>query len=216
MGSVFKERLTFKNLNVFGISIMIISIVGFLENILGISNMMIKSTNLMIVIFSLISGSFAGEALHIDEKLSNIAFGKRTFGSCVLDATLFFGVGGLQISGPVLWAVNGDNSQLLLKSIIDFPFALMFGASYGKSIVLSAIPVAFIQAVIAVIAYFAAALFNADLMGQICAMGYIVLFFSGFNLISENKYKINNTNMIPGIFIVLLFHMMMNMWRVIK
>ena len=36
VGSVFKERIKFKNFTVFGIAIMMIGIVGFFENIFSI------------------------------------------------------------------------------------------------------------------------------------------------------------------------------------
>ena len=44
---------------------------------------------------------------------------------------------------------------------------------------------------------------------QLCAIGYIILFFSGLNLVSENKCSISPANMIVSIFIVLLFRL----WR---
>ena len=68
--------------------------------------------------------------MQLETKISNISsFAKKGFSDFV-DATIFFGVGGLQICGPILLVTVGDNSQLILKSIIDFPFALMFGISY--------------------------------------------------------------------------------------
>ena len=57
--------------------------------------------------------------------------------------------------------------------------------------------------------------FDANVIKQLCAMGYIVLFFSGFNLVCEKKYKINNINMIMGIFIILLYNIIIKIWRVI-
>ena len=63
-------------------------------------------------------------------------------------------IGGLQIAGPILLAVNGDNTQLYLKAIVDFPFAFLMGAAYGKVPMLSCIPVAAIQGLVAVAAYF--------------------------------------------------------------
>lgn len=189
LGSIFKERVLFKNFLVLGISIMIISMVGFLENIFCVADMGLESANLMIVVFSLIIGSWIGDAIHIDARLSRFANSEKVSYNAFIDATLFFGIGGLQISGPVILAISNDSSQLILKSIIDFPFALIFGASYGRITALSAVPVAFMQIIIAVQAYFAGSFLSDTLIGQICAMGYIVLFFSGFNLICENKYK---------------------------
>ena len=125
----------------------------------------------------------------------------------------FFGVGGLQICGPILLATIGDNSQLILKSIIDFPFALMFGISYGKKVMLSAIPVALVQLIIVWLSILSKTLFDTETVKQLCTMGYIILFFSGFNLICETKYKINNVNMIIGIFLILLYNIVIKFCR---
>lgn len=213
MGSKFKQRVLMKNFSVLGISIMLMSMVGFLENVFDIADKKLVSDNLMIIVFSLIVGSILGEVIKLDERISGLSSVGRIQCNSFIDATLFFAVGGLQISGPILMAVSGDNSQLVLKSVIDLPFAMMFGASYGKSTALSAIPVAAVQVIIAFLAYCSEALLNDALISQICAMGYIVLFFTGFNLICDKKYKINNTNMIPGIIIVLFFNLIYGVMR---
>ena len=105
------------------------------------------------------------------------------------------------------------NSQLIIKSLIDFPFALMFGISYGKKVLLSSIPVAVVQVIIVLLTILSKTFFDTTVIKQLCAMGYIILFFSGFNLICESKYKINNVNMIIGIFIILLYNVLLKLWR---
>ena len=206
LGSRYREKITFKNFSVLGISIMIISMVGFLENIFTIGNGSFKSTGLMLVVFSLITGSWIGDIIHIDEKLSSLSNCRNNNLGFFIDTTLFFGIGGLQISGPVILALTGDSSQLFLKSIIDFPFALMFGMSYGAVTGLSAFPVALCQLFIAICAYFLGDFLSPAIVSQLCAMGYIVLFFTGFNMICDKGKKINNTNMIIGIFMVIIFN----------
>jgi len=211
-GSVFKKRIKFSNFAALGIGIMIISIVGFIENIFNIEAMALKSDDLLVVVFSLIIGIALGEAMQLETKINNMSsLGKKGF-SEFIDASIFFGVGGMQICGPLMLATMGDNSQLLLKSIIDFPFALMFGITYGKKVALSAVPVAFGQLIILILAFLSKDILNTTVIKQLCAMGYIILFFSGFNLIRENKNKINNVNMIIGIFIIILYNIIANIF----
>lgn len=208
IGGIFKERIKFKNFTVLGISIMIISLVGFFENIFDINAMMLKSNDLLVVVFSLIIGTIIGDAIQLETRISNISRMSDKGFSSLIDATIFFAVGGLQICGPILLATVGDNSQLILKSIIDFPFALMFGITYGKKVALSSLPVAIGQVIIFLLTFVSKAFFDAIAIKQLCAMGYIVLFFSGFNLICESKYKINNVNMIIGIFMILIYNVL--------
>ena len=126
-----------------------------------------------------------------------------------IDSVLFFGIGGLQISGPVLYALEGDNFQLILKGAVDLPFALMLGATYGKKVSLSAFVVAFAQIVIAVLAYLAGSFISDNMLSQLCSLGYLILFFSGFNMICSSKNKIKNVNIIPGIFLIIIYNVVL-------
>lgn len=212
LGNIFKNKIKLTNYTVLGISIMIISLVSFLENIFAINGMMLKSNELLVVVFSLIIGSFLGDWIDIEGRISYISDNAEKGFSNTIDAALFFGVGGLQVCGPVLMATSGDSSMLILKSLIDFPFAIMFGISYGKSVVLSALPVAITQFLIVALTMASSAFFDTTVVRQLCAMGYIILFFSGFNLICEKKNKINNVNMIIGIIIIILYNIVIKLW----
>ena len=212
-GNIFKERIKLKNFTVLGIAIMIISIVGFFENIFDVNGMILKSNDLLVVVFALIIGTILGDAIQLETKINNISSYLNDSFTAFIDATIFFGVGGMQICGPIMLATVGDNSQLIIKSLIDFPFALMFGISYGKKVLLSSIPVAVVQVIIVLLTILSKTFFDTTVIKQLCAMGYIILFFSGFNLICESKYKINNINMIIGIFIILLYNVLLKLWR---
>ena len=209
LGSLFKKTIRLNNIAIFGVGIMIISIVGFFENIFDVSDMVLKSNEMLIVVFSIITGSVIGDYLKIESRLNNMAglFKGKITG--LIDASVFFGIGGLQICGSIMLATSGDSSQLIMKSLIDFPFALMYGMSYGKGTLFSFIPVMAGQLVIVLISTICYNFFNPSLIHQLCAIGYIILFFSGLNLVGEKKCSISPTNMIVSIFIVLLFRL----WR---
>ena len=213
LGGMFKSRIKLNNFAILGIAIMIISLVGFLENILFIQELALKSNDLLVVIFALIAGTLIGDIFQFDTRLSKLSeLGSNGFSS-LIDAAIFFGVGGMQICGPIMLATTGDNTQLILKSAIDFPFALMFGISYGKRTALSAIPVAIGQFVIFAISNLAGNFLDANIIKQICAIGYIILFFSGFNLMCEKNHKINNINMLIGIGVIILYNIIQKLWR---
>ncbi len=209
-GSKLQKESRTKNYQILGIGIMLVSLVGFLENVYNVQGENVVSTNLMIVLFSYLIGSKIGEAIRLEDRLSNLSKTSNKSFNAFIDSALFFGVGGLQISGPILLALNHDNSQLFIKTFVDLPFAIAFGATYGKIVSVSALPVAIIQILIALTACFFSSFFNNEMIAQLCAMGYIILFFSGFNLISDTKHKINNINMLPGIFLVILFNIIIS------
>lgn len=216
-GGLFGNKLqkwnTKTSCQTLGIGIMIVSLAGFSENLYRVQGDLIVSKNLIIILLSYLIGSKIGETLRLEEKLSNFGKSKNDSLNAFVDAALFFGVGGLQISGPIVLALNHDNSQLFMKSLVDFPFAIAFGAAYGKVTSLSAFPVAAVQILITLIAHCFSSAFSSDLTAQLCAVGYIILFFSGFNLMTDGKYKVSNINMLPAILLVILFHVFAKITR---
>ena len=126
VGRIFKSKAVFGQTDIFGIGIIIISIAGVIENLFWISDGKIKGEGVLAVVAALIVGYIIGELLKIEERITKIPSEKRKLGGFV-DATVFFGIGGLQICGPILLGAQNDSTQLYIKSIIDFPFAVMFG-----------------------------------------------------------------------------------------
>ena len=205
LGGLFKSKFTFKSNAIFGIGVMLISAVGAVENLFTVIDGRLKSEDAIPVVIALLIGYLMGELAGIDKRIGKLSSTSDGGVNAFIDATLFFGIGGLQICGPILLALKGDSSQLYLKSVIDLPFAIMFGTIYGKGVAISAIPVGLAQLAITVAAYFAGPFISDAMISQVCSIGYIILFFSGFNLICESKHKIKSTNMIPSIILVLLF-----------
>lgn len=208
IGSCCKNKIKFKINQYFAIAIMMISLLGLIENIFTVSSDRLFSGDTIIVVLSFIVGAVVGDFLHIDEITNRFTKGNNTSPKGFLDAVFVFGIGGLQIGGPILLAVNGDNSQLYLKAMLDFPFALLIGASYGKIPMLSCIPVALLQGLIALAAYFFGGFISQSMIMSLCAVGFIILFFTGFNMISKSEYKIKNTNMVPSMIFVILFYIL--------
>lgn len=206
IGSRLKKSISPATFDILGIGIMTLSLVGFLEGILEASSGDLKSTGLIAVILSLIAGTLIGNRLQLGQRLTRLCEKKRSDFSAVIEATLLFGVGGLQISGPILLASGGDNSQLYLKALVDLPFALLFGATYGRSVALASFPVALMQLGMFGIALLGAPLLEEALISQITSMGYIILFFTGYNALSVSENKIENVNMLPAIFVNILFY----------
>ena len=212
LGGFLQKRVNTKNFSALSIGIMLISVVGLLENILSISDGRIVGEHTVVVTVALIAGFTIGNALKLEERICSLSKSKHTKHSGLIDSVLFFGIGGLQISGPILYAIEGDSFQLILKGIIDFPFALMLGATYGKKVSLSAFFVVMIQLMIAIPAALLGNFINDNLLCQLCSLGYVILFFSGFNMICPPQGKIQNINIIPGILLIIIYNVLMEVF----
>ena len=208
LGSCYKNKLKFKINQYFAIAVMIISLLGLIENVFVVSEHRILGSDMIVVVLSMIIGSALGDFLRLEDRLNHFGKGASASKNGFLDAVFLFGIGGLQIGGPILMAVSGDNSQLYLKAMVDFPLALLTGAAYGKMAMLSCIPVAMIQGAVALAAYFCGPFISEAMLMSLCSIGFIILFFTGFNMISSESHKIKNTNMLPAVLFVILFYVM--------
>lgn len=206
LGGIFKKKVDIRDFSALSIGIMLISAIGLLENILAVSDGKIVGKHTIVVSIALILGFFIGNALKLEDRIYRLSKGQNLTKNGFVDTILFFAIGGLQLSGPILYALEGDNFQLILKGVIDFPFALVFGATYGKKISLTAIVISLIQLIIAGIAFSFGGFLGPDLLSQICALGYLILFFSGFNLICSPEKKIKNINFLPGLFLIIIYN----------
>ena len=206
LGGIFQKKLNLKSNPAFAIAIMLISLVGLLENILSISDGKIVGEHTVVVSIALVLGYLIGDALKLEYRIYSLSKAQNISKNGFIDSVLFFGIGGLQISGPILYALTGDNFQLVLKGVIDFPFALMMGATYGKKISVSAIVVVLGQLIIAAVAYYFGAFISTNLLCQLCSIGYLILFFSGFNMLCSPESKIKNIHIIPGIFLIIIYN----------
>ena len=212
LGGIFKKKVNIKSNFPLAIAIMLISLVGLLENILSISDGKIVGEHTVIVSIALVLGYFIGDVLKLEARIYSLSKAQSISQNGFVDSVLFFGIGGLQISGPVLYALTGDSFQLILKGVIDFPFALMLGATYGKKVSISAIVVVLGQLIIAAMAYFLGAFISTTLLCQMCSIGYIILFFSGFNMLCLNQNKIKNIHIIPGIFLIIIYNVIVEVF----
>ena len=147
--------------------------------------------------------------MRLEDRIYSLPRTQNATQNGLVDSVLFFGIGGLQISGPILYALTGDSFQLVLKGFIDFPFALMLGATYGMKVSFSAFAVLSGQLIIAAITYCFGDFFSSDLLCQLCSVGYLILFFSGFNMICSPKNKVKNINILPGIFLIIIYNVIL-------
>ena len=206
LGGIFKKKVDIRDFSALSIGIMLISLIGLLENILVVSDGKIVGKHTIVVSIALILGFFIGNALKLEDRIYRLSKGQNLTKNGFVDTILFFAIGGLQLSGPILYALEGDSFQLILKGVIDFPFALVFGATYGKRISLTSLVISLMQLVIAGIAFAFGGFLGSDLISQICSLGYLILFFSGFNLICPPDKKIKNTNFLPGLLLIIIYN----------
>ena len=103
LGGIFSKKIDIKNYFPLSIGIMLISIVGIFENLLSISgDGKIIGEHTVTVTIALVLGCFIGERLKLESKIYSLSQTESVSKRAIIDSILFFGIGGLQISGPIL------------------------------------------------------------------------------------------------------------------
>lgn len=169
--------------------------------------------NFTLLIISLILGTIIGEFIDIEGKLdkfgafveskmknkeSNIALG---FVTC----TLVYCVGSLAIVGSIQSGLTGNHEILFSKAVLDGITAVTFAATMGVGVVLSGISVLIYQGAITILASLMQSLLSPIVVGEMTAIGGVIIMGIGLNFLIANRIKVGN--LLPSIFIPIIYYM---------
>lgn len=210
LGLIFGKRMTGRYqeslMMANGVAILFIGMIGAAEQMLVINDGALSSKGTLIMTISLAAGAVVGEFLNIEYQMER--FGQwlkaktgnasdQQFVGGFVTATLTVCVGAIQDG------TTGDPTILIAKGILDFAIVLVMTASMGKGCIFSAIPVGIFQGVITVLAGFLKPLITEPMLSNISAVGSILVFCVGVNLIWGKKIRV--ANLLPAIIIAILW-----------
>jgi len=174
----------------------------------------IQTDDLLLVIISLATGSVIGEFAAIEDRLEAMGrwFEKKLSksGSDIsrgfVTATLLFCVGSMAVIGSLESGLTGNPRILFAKALIDGISSIIFSASLGIGVMLSALSVFIYQGTLTLSASFMKQLLVPEVVVQMSAVGGLLIMAIGFNLLEIKKIKVGN--MLPAIFVPLLYYML--------
>ncbi len=159
-----------------------------------------KSEYPVLFIMSLAIGGLVGTALDIDGRVkralekkggSNAAQGLTT-------ACLLFCIGTLSIVGPVLSAVEGDNTFLFTNATLDLFSSAMLASTFGIVIIWAAPILLCWQGGIYLTAKFLSAeFFSEGLVNELSTVGGVLIVCTGLSLLKLKDCK--TLNLLPGL-----------------
>lgn len=203
----------YKNTIMDGISLTVI--------VIGISSG-IKSGNIILVISSIVLGSVIGEAIGIERKLDNLgntlqkAVGGKdsNFSKAFVTASLVYCVGAMAIVGSLESGIQGNHNTLFAKSMLDGVSAIIFASTLGIGVAFSAIAVFIYQGIITLSSSLIKDVFTPEVINEMSAVGGILIMAIGINILEIKEIKVGN--MLPAIFIPILYFFGMNIIRIIR
>lgn len=162
-----------------------------------------KSEFPVLFIVSLAIGGIIGTALDIDGRCKRLISQKAGEGLAkgLISACLLYCIGTFSIVGPILSALNGDNTFLYTNSTLDLVTSTVFATTFGLGMVMAA-PVLFCwQGMFYLIAKLASdsPLLQGTLVNELSIVGGILIISSGLSILNIKDCK--TLNYIPSLLV---------------
>ncbi|MBE1556514.1 DUF554 domain-containing protein [Sporosarcina limicola] len=187
--------------------------IGLAVTVIGIQ-MTFESSQILIVIVSIVIGAVLGEWMDIDKKVNQFGHwierklptSKKGPGIAqgFVTATLIFAVGSMAIIGATDSGLRNDHDVLVMKGIIDGFTSIILSSTLGIGVAFAAIPVFLYQGIITLLSTQISRFIPDELLSyfisEMTATGGLMILAIGLNLIGLTKIRV--ANFIPAIFVV--------------
>ncbi len=183
---------------------------GMISLILGIK-MGLVTTRIVFMALALIIGGMLGEWWNVEGGI--LRFGEflkkrfakkesgKDFAGGFLNASVLFCVGAMTLVGAFKAGAEGNYDLILTKSVMDGFMAIMLTAAMGIGVAFSAITILVYQGGITLLAGVLQPLVNELLLGELTAVGGVLVIMIGFNLLGLSKLK--TANYIPALLVTI-------------
>ena len=181
---------------------------GLAVGIIGIK-MALASENFIMVILSLVIGAIMGEYFTLNKKIDNL--GQKLTAKCgekygdvgvgFVTASLIYCIGAMAIVGALQDGINGDAGILYAKALLDGISAIVFAATLGIGVSLSALSILVYQGSITLLAGVLQPLLIPAVITEITATGGVLIIAIALSIL--NILKIRIANLLPSMLVVI-------------
>lgn len=184
----------------------IVKALGICTMVIGITSS-IETSNILIVIISLVIGTIIGELLKIEHRLDNLGDWLKSkvakkdggrFTEGFVTASLLFCVGSMAIMGSFDAGLRGDYNTIFAKSALDCVMAVTFAATMGVGVLFSGGTVLIYQGALTLLAGLVEPFLSAAVVTEMSAVGGILLIGTGMNILDLPEKRIRVGNMLPA------------------
>ena len=179
---------------------------GICTMVIGITGA-IETSNILIVILSLVFGTVLGELLKIEQRLDALGDwlkarvarkGGGRFTEGFVTASLLFCVGSMAIMGSFDAGIRGDYTTIFAKTAMDGVMAVTFAATMGVGVLFSGAAILIYQGALTLLAGVVEPWLTAQMITEISAVGGILLLATGMNILDLPQKRIRVGNMLPA------------------
>ena len=194
------------------ISTTVMNALGLCTLYIGISGSL-KCDDPIQMIVSMAVGALIGEIIDIDKWLTKLGdyleskFKKKdnkiSISEGFVTSSLLFCVGAMAIVGSLESGLNGDNTTLYAKSVLDGVSSIIFSSTLGLGVFLSVFTVLIYQGSITLAASFVSGILSTSVITNMSVVGNLIIIGLGLNILGMTKIKV--ANLLPAIFIPIIF-----------
>lgn len=195
-----------------GLATLFIGIGGALQQIFVIDSEGIQTQGTLLLICSLVIGSFIGQRLDIEsrldwlgEKIKDLVKGNSDsrFVDGFVTSSLVICVGAMAVVGAIQDGLTGDYSMLVSKAVLDCIITFVFASTMGMGVLFSAVPLGIYQGLITLLAVFIAPYLTDTMISGLSMVGSVLIFGVGINLLWEKKLHVGN--MLPALLVPVVY-----------
>lgn len=188
-----------------GISVIFIGIAGAIPR-------MTTSTEILLLVVSLVIGGILGELIDIEKRTDRLgtkiqtavkAKNDSSFVEGFVSATLVICIGAMAIVGSIQDGLTGDHSMLFTKALLDFVIVMVMSSAMGIGVAFSALPLGIYQGLITLCAVLIAPVISDALINNLSMVGSVLISCVGINLTFGKKVKVGN--FLPALLIPIIW-----------
>ncbi len=176
---------------------------------------LLGTQNTLCVIICMVAGILLGEWIDIERRMDAAGEFLRSklekkgsqsrFVEGFVTATILYCVGAMAINGSIAAGINHDYSIIISKGVMDGVTAITFAAAMGIGVAFSAIPILIYQGGLTLLAGWVGPYLSQAVITEMSAVGGALIVGISFNLLGLPKEKIRVGNMLPAIFLPILY-----------
>lgn len=165
------------------------------------------------LIVSMAVGALIGELIDIDKWITKLGdyfenkFKKKddkvSISEGFVTSSLLFCVGAMAIVGSLESGLNGNNTTLYAKSVLDGVSSIIFSSTLGIGVFLSVFTVLIYQGSITLAASMLSGILSTSVITNMSVVGNVIIIGLGLNILGMTKIKV--ANLLPAIFIPIIF-----------
>ena len=193
----------------------LIIVLGLCVLAIGITSA-IGTKDTLCVILCMAVGTLLGEAIDIEKRMDRAgdALKRRLakedgehsrFTESFVSATVLFCVGAMAINGSLEAGMHGNYSILVSKGVIDGITSITFAAAMGVGVIFSVIPLMIYQGALTLLAAWVGPYLGTAVTTEMSAVGGVIIIGIGLNMLGLPRKKLRVGNMLPAIFLPILY-----------